>query len=78
MYMYMYIYIHMHIYMYMHFVVDQKIGEFSSQVHQKLGPQMLLSAKSQGTIRYVPEPRKIATIVVRRGRGTWQRVPVAI
>ena len=45
----------------------------------KLGPQTGFSAKSQseGTIQLVPEPRKMAIIIARRWRGTWEGVPMA-
>jgi len=38
-----------------------------------------LSAKSQseGTIQLVPEARKMAIIIARRWRGTWEGVPMA-
>jgi len=45
----------------------------------KLGPQTGFSAKfqSEGTIQLVPEPRKMAIIIARRWRGTWEGVPMA-
>ena len=45
----------------------------------RLGLQTHFGAKSQseGTIQLVPKLRKMATIVPRRRRGTWEGVPVA-
>jgi len=45
----------------------------------KLVPQMLFGAKSQSdwTIQFVPKPRKMAIIILRRWRGTWEGVTVA-
>jgi len=44
-----------------------------------LRPQTHFGAKSQseGTIQLVPEPRKMAIIIPRRRKGTWEGVTVA-
>ena len=45
----------------------------------KLGPQTHFGAKSQSerTMQLVPKPRKMAIIIPRRRRGTWEGVTVA-
>jgi len=42
-----------------------------------LGPQTHLGAKSQRTIQLVPKSQKMAVIILRRRRGSWEGVPVA-
>jgi len=45
----------------------------------KLGPQTHFGARSlsAGTMQLVPKPRKVAIIIPRRRRGTWEGVTVA-
>jgi len=50
----------------------KKLGEFSSKINLKLGPQF-----PDGTIQLVPEPGRMVIIIARRWRGTWEGVSMA-
>jgi len=63
---------------FVHNCSSQKNWRILARIDLKLGPQMYFSAKSQSewAIRLVPEPHKMAIIIARRWRGTWEGVPI--